>query len=82
MSLKVFTYKELRITTKNFKHKLGSGEFGSVFTGVLSDNTLVAVKRLEGSAREKKQFRVEISAVAKIQHVNLVRLWWFYVEGS
>ncbi|XP_059068827.1 G-type lectin S-receptor-like serine/threonine-protein kinase At2g19130 [Cryptomeria japonica] len=32
-SLKAFTYKELRIATENFKHKLGSGAFGSVFKG-------------------------------------------------
>ncbi|GLJ51234.1 hypothetical protein SUGI_1089970 [Cryptomeria japonica] len=81
-SLKAFTYKELRIATKNFKHKLGSGAFGSVFSGVLPDNTLVAVKKLEGSVGAEKQFRAEISTIGKIQHVNLVRLWGFCVGGS
>ncbi|XP_059068779.1 G-type lectin S-receptor-like serine/threonine-protein kinase At2g19130 [Cryptomeria japonica] len=81
-SLKSFTYKELRIATQNFKHKLGSGAFGSVFKGTLPDNTLVAVKRLEGSGQVEKQFRAEISTIGRIQHVNLVRLWGFCVEGS
>ncbi|GLJ50682.1 hypothetical protein SUGI_1079760 [Cryptomeria japonica] len=81
-SLKTFTYKELRIATQNFKHKLGSGAFGSVFKGSLPDDTLVAVKRLEGSAQGENQFRAEISTIGRIQHVNLVRLWGFCVQGS
>ncbi|XP_057836445.1 G-type lectin S-receptor-like serine/threonine-protein kinase At2g19130 [Cryptomeria japonica] len=80
--LKTFTYKELRIATENFKHELGSGAFGSVFKGTLSDSTLVAVKRLEGFARAEKQFRAEINTIGIIQHVNLVRLCGFCVEGS
>ncbi|XP_057812929.2 G-type lectin S-receptor-like serine/threonine-protein kinase At2g19130 [Cryptomeria japonica] len=81
-SLKTFTYKELRIATKNFEHRLGGGAFGSVFKGTLPDNTLLAVKRLEGSGQGEKQFRAEISTIGRIQHVNLVRLWGFCVEGS
>ncbi|GLJ51290.1 hypothetical protein SUGI_1090850 [Cryptomeria japonica] len=75
MSLKKFSYKELRIATENFKHKLGSGAFGSVFKGTLPDNTIVAVKRLEGSTQVEKQFRAEIITTGRIQHVNLIRLW-------
>ncbi|GLJ51273.1 hypothetical protein SUGI_1090560 [Cryptomeria japonica] len=82
MSLKKFSYKELRIATENFKHKLGSGAFGSVFKGTLPDNTIVAVKRLEGSTQVEKQFRAEIITTGRIQHVNLVRLWGFCVEHS
>ncbi|XP_057869085.2 G-type lectin S-receptor-like serine/threonine-protein kinase At2g19130 [Cryptomeria japonica] len=82
LSLKRFSYKELRIATDNFKHKLGSGAFGSVFKGILADNTLVAIKRLEGSVQGEKQFYAEIITVGRIQHVNLVRLWGFCVERS
>ncbi|XP_059068825.1 G-type lectin S-receptor-like serine/threonine-protein kinase At2g19130 [Cryptomeria japonica] len=82
ISLKAFTYKELGIATENFKHKLGSGAFGSVFKGTLSDKMLVAVKRLEGSTKAEKQFCAEINIIGKIQHVNLVRLYGFCVEGS
>ncbi|GLJ51341.1 hypothetical protein SUGI_1091680 [Cryptomeria japonica] len=80
--LKTFSYKELRVATGNFRHKLGSGAFGSVFKGTLPDSTLVAVKRLEGSGRQEKQFRAEISTIGSIQHVNLVKLCGFCVEGS
>ncbi|XP_057827970.1 G-type lectin S-receptor-like serine/threonine-protein kinase At2g19130 [Cryptomeria japonica] len=82
VSLKKFSYKELRIATENFKHKLGSGAFGSVFKGTLPDNTIVAVKRLEGSTQVEKQFRAEIITTGRIQHANLVRLWGFCVEHS
>ncbi|GLJ10853.1 hypothetical protein SUGI_0136630 [Cryptomeria japonica] len=81
-SLRTFTFRKLQVATKNFRHKLGSGSFGSVFKGTLPDNTLVAVKKLGGLAQAEKQFRAEISTIGKIQHVNLVRLWGFCAEGS
>ncbi|XP_059078252.1 G-type lectin S-receptor-like serine/threonine-protein kinase At2g19130 [Cryptomeria japonica] len=81
-SLTMFTYKELKIASNNFSYKLGKGAFGSVFKATLPDNTLVAVKKLEGSAQAEKQFRAEISTIGNIHHVNLVRLRGFCVEGS
>ncbi|GLJ33041.1 hypothetical protein SUGI_0665070 [Cryptomeria japonica] len=81
-SLSTFTYKEMKIATNNFAHKLGKGAFGSVFKGTLPDSTLVAVKKLEGSAQAEKQFRAEISTIGRIHHANLVRLRGFCVEGS
>ncbi|KAF0925875.1 hypothetical protein E2562_018679 [Oryza meyeriana var. granulata] len=41
--------------------KLGGGGFGSVFKGVLSDSTIIAVKRLDGARQGEKQFRAEFS---------------------
>ncbi|KAH9323923.1 hypothetical protein KI387_018562, partial [Taxus chinensis] len=80
--LRTFTYKELQIATKNFRHKLGKGAFGSVFKGTLPDNTIVAVKKLKGSGQAEKQFHAEISTIGNIQHVNLVRLRGFCTNGS
>ncbi|GLJ28327.1 hypothetical protein SUGI_0556690 [Cryptomeria japonica] len=81
-SLRAFTFRKLRVATKNFRHKLGKGSFGSVFKGTLADKTLIAVKRLEGLAGTEKQFRAEISTIGEIQHVNLVRLFGFCAEES
>ncbi|KAH9323868.1 hypothetical protein KI387_018507, partial [Taxus chinensis] len=81
-SLRMFTYKELQIATKGFSEILGRGGFGSVFKGVLPDKTPVAVKTLEGSSQGEKQFRMEVSTIGTIQHVNLVRLRGFCTEGS
>ncbi|GLJ16583.1 hypothetical protein SUGI_0283970 [Cryptomeria japonica] len=82
ISLRTFTCNELKTATNNFTHMLGKGAFGSVFKGTLPDVTLVAVKKLEGPAQSEKQFRAEISTIGNIQHLNLVRLRGFCVEGS
>ncbi|GLJ15639.1 hypothetical protein SUGI_0257260 [Cryptomeria japonica] len=79
--LRMFSYKELKIATRNFRSKLGSGVSGSVFKGSLQDGTLVAVKNMQGSRQDEKQFRAEISSLGNI-HVNLVRLRGFCAQGS
>jgi hypothetical protein len=43
-STKVFTIKEIKTATNNFKDLIGQGAFGSVYLGKLSDGKLVAVK--------------------------------------
>ena len=52
-----FRYNDLQRATKNFTDNLGGGSFGSVFKGVLTDSTAVAVKRLDGAYQGEKQFR-------------------------
>ncbi|BAT13150.1 G-type lectin S-receptor-like serine/threonine-protein kinase At2g19130 [Oryza sativa Japonica Group] len=49
-----FRYTDLSHATKIFSEKLGSGGFGSVFKGVLSDSTTIAVKRLDGLHQGEK----------------------------
>jgi hypothetical protein len=41
---KVFSYKEIKGATNNFKEVIGRGSFGSVYLGKLPDGKLVAVK--------------------------------------
>ncbi|XP_058071230.1 G-type lectin S-receptor-like serine/threonine-protein kinase At2g19130 [Magnolia sinica] len=79
-SLIAFNYKSLLIATKNFSEKLGCGGFGSVFKGTLTDLTIVAVKKLEGLQQGEKQFRMEVSTIGMIQHVNLIHLRGFCSE--
>ncbi|GKC82642.1 G-type lectin S-receptor-like serine/threonine-protein kinase [Tanacetum coccineum] len=81
-TLIAFAYRDLQIATKNFSEKLGGGGFGSVFKGVLSDSTIVAVKKLESVSQGEKQFRSEVSTIGNIQHVNLVRFRGFCAEGN
>ncbi|XP_059078239.1 G-type lectin S-receptor-like serine/threonine-protein kinase At2g19130 [Cryptomeria japonica] len=73
---------ELKIVTRNFSSKVGSGGFGTVFKGHLIDCTLVAVKKMDGSRQDEKQFRAEISSLGNIHHANLVRLRGFCAGGS
>lgn len=75
-----FRYKELEEATDNFRALLGKGASASVFKGILSEGTSVAVKRIDSSGADKRQdrgereFRSEVAAIASVQHVNLVRL--------
>ncbi|XBI03078.1 hypothetical protein VPH35_131543 [Triticum aestivum] len=89
-SLAVYSYGDLRAATKDFSERLGRGSFGSVYRGVLKrhkgDNSIrvqVAVKKLESLGRQgDKQFRMEVSTLGCIQHVNLVRLLGFCSSGD
>ncbi|KAL6221208.1 hypothetical protein ACLB2K_008960 [Fragaria x ananassa] len=69
-----FRYNELEEATDNFKALLGQGASAKVFKGILSDGTPVAVKRLDVEERGDREFKSEVSAIASLQHVNLVRL--------
>uniref|UniRef100_A0A0D9XB99 Receptor-like serine/threonine-protein kinase n=1 Tax=Leersia perrieri TaxID=77586 RepID=A0A0D9XB99_9ORYZ len=80
--LVAFRYTDLGQATKNFSEKLGGGGFGSVFKGVLSDQTAIAVKRLDGARQGEKQFRAEVSSLGLIQHINLVKLIGFCCQGD
>ncbi|KAL5572900.1 hypothetical protein UlMin_022497 [Ulmus minor] len=82
LSLRVFSYKELHQVTRGFSEKIGHGGFGTVFQGMLSDSTIVAVKRLERPSSGEKEFRAEVCTMGNIQHVNLVRLRGFCSENA
>ncbi|KAF8034441.1 hypothetical protein BT93_C0677 [Corymbia citriodora subsp. variegata] len=69
-----FRYKEIEEATDGFQALVGRGASASVFKGILSDGTAVAVKRIDGQERGEREFRSEVSAIASVQHVNLVRL--------
>ncbi|KAI9385150.1 hypothetical protein POPTR_011G027900v4 [Populus trichocarpa] len=75
----------IRAATDNFSvsNKLGQGGFGSVYKGILSDGSEVAVKRLSRSSEQgEKEFKNEVLLIMKLQHKNLIRLLGFCVEGE
>lgn len=53
------------------------GSPASVFKGILNDKTSVTVKRIYGEERGEREFRSEVSAISSVQHVNLVRLFYY-----
>ncbi|PKU71735.1 G-type lectin S-receptor-like serine/threonine-protein kinase SD2-5 [Dendrobium catenatum] len=79
-----FSFKDLKIATENFGHKLGQGGFGSVFEGKLADDTKVAVKRLEDGiiGQGRKEFLAEVETICNLHHINVVRLIGFCAKKS
>ncbi|KAF3340808.1 receptor-like protein kinase [Carex littledalei] len=69
-----FTIKELETATENFQTPIGEGGSGAVFKGTLEDGSIVAVKRIKGHASGEAEFRTEITIIASLQHISLVRL--------
>ncbi|KAL6278344.1 hypothetical protein ACE6H2_021945 [Prunus campanulata] len=75
--VKAFTFKEMTLATRNFDSstQLGRGGYGKVYRGILSDDTVVAIKRAEqGSLQGEKEFLTEIELLSRLHHRNLVSL--------
>ncbi|XP_058750413.1 probable LRR receptor-like serine/threonine-protein kinase At1g06840 [Vicia villosa] len=75
--VRAFTYGELSSATSNFSSsaQVGQGGYGKVYKGIISDGTVVAIKRAqEGSLQGEKEFLTEISLLSRLHHRNLVSL--------
>ncbi|XLT39151.1 hypothetical protein HN873_070443, partial [Arachis hypogaea] len=57
MSIK-YSYREIKMMTKNFKKKLSKGGFDSVYKGKIQNGSLVAIKMLDTSKSNEKYFIV------------------------
>ncbi|TYI67528.1 hypothetical protein E1A91_D08G024300v1 [Gossypium mustelinum] len=78
-----FEYEELATATDNFTTQIGSGGFGTVYRGVLPDESVVAVKRITNLGVEgKKDCCTEIAIIGNIHHINLVKLKGFCFQGK
>ncbi|KAJ4794281.1 Serine/threonine-protein kinase [Rhynchospora pubera] len=76
-----YTYKELMKATKNFNDELGRGGSGVVYKGIVDDERLVAVKKLNDVTQGEEEFQAELSVISRINHMNLVRVCGFCSEG-
>ncbi|KAM0950156.1 putative protein kinase RLK-Pelle-CrRLK1L-1 family [Dioscorea sansibarensis] len=66
---------DIKLATNDFDEAfvIGHGGFGKVYKGVLSDGTMVAVKRAMGRSRQgHPEFVNEINLLSKIRHRHLV----------
>ncbi|XP_014506200.1 probable serine/threonine-protein kinase PIX13 [Vigna radiata var. radiata] len=85
--LKVFSFKELKSATRNFKsnRSVGKGRFGLVYKGWLDEKTLTPVKPGSGVGVAIKMFKTketrgfllwqfEINVLGRLSHPNVVRL--------
>ncbi|XP_002980244.2 wall-associated receptor kinase 3 [Selaginella moellendorffii] len=72
-----FSFDELSRATQNFKAELmlGTGSFGTVFQGVLDDDTPVAIKKANSTTGPRiQQFLNEVTILSQVNHRNLVKL--------
>ncbi|KAJ9540289.1 hypothetical protein OSB04_026795 [Centaurea solstitialis] len=81
-SAQCFTLSDIRLATKNFEKKVGSGGFGTVYYGKLNDGKEIAVKVLgsNNTHQGKKEFANEVTLLSRIHHRNLVKFYGFCQE--
>ncbi|KAG5543495.1 hypothetical protein RHGRI_016280 [Rhododendron griersonianum] len=80
-----YTLRELEESTNGFcdENVIGEGGYGIVYSGVLRDSTRVAVKNLlNNRGQAEKEFKVEVEAIGRVRHKNLVRLLGYCAEGA
>ncbi|XP_010251789.1 PREDICTED: protein kinase 2B, chloroplastic-like [Nelumbo nucifera] len=95
VTLKSFTFNDLKTATKNFRTDslLGEGGFGCVFKGWIDENTLaptkpgtgivVAIKKLKmESFQGHKEWLAEVNYLGQLRHENMVKLIGYCTESE
>lgn len=80
-----YTLRELEAATNGLceENVIGEGGYGIVYSGILADGTRVAVKNLlNNRGQAEREFKVEVEAIGRVRHKNLVRLLGYCVEGA
>lgn len=84
-NLRIFTFLELKVATRNFRSDtvLGEGGFGKVFKGWLEERTpskigsgtVIAVKKLNSESLQGfEEWQSEVNFLGRLSHPNLVKL--------
>lgn len=80
-----YTLRELEASTNDFapENVVGEGGYGIVYHGLLEDKTHIAVKNLlNNRGQAEREFKVEVEAIGRVRHKNLVRLLGYCAEGA
>ncbi|KAF8020089.1 hypothetical protein BT93_G0709 [Corymbia citriodora subsp. variegata] len=77
-----YSYSDIKKITRNFKHKLGEGGYGSVYKGILRSGNEVAVKVLNKPKSNSQDFISKVGTIGRIHHVNVVQLVGFCFDNS
>ncbi|XP_060187836.1 probable serine/threonine-protein kinase PBL17 [Lycium barbarum] len=88
--LDIFTYEEMKLSTKHFRPDkvLGEGGFGIVYKGVIDENvrpgyktTYVAIKELDPEGLQgDREWLAEVNYLGQLKHPNLVKLIGYCCE--
>ena len=72
-----FSYTEILNITDNFKTIIGEGGFGTVYFGILQDQTQVAVKRLSPSSMQGyKEFKSEVRHCIQVRKQHIFNFYF------
>lgn len=80
-----YPYKEIEKATNFFseEQKLGTGAYGTVYSGKLHDNEYVAIKKIKyRDTNSVDRVMNEIKLLSSVSHPNLVRLLGCCIEGG
>jgi len=77
-----FTYSELKLATKGFSEEIGKGAGGTVYKGFLSNNRVVAIKRLHQVNQGENEFLAEVTLIRRLNHMNLIDMMGYCAEGK
>ncbi|CBI20123.3 unnamed protein product, partial [Vitis vinifera] len=81
----LFTLRQIKAATNNLDaaNKIGEVGFGSIYKGLLSDGTVIAVKQLSSKSKQgNREFVNEIGMISALQHPHLVKLYGCCIEGN
>ncbi|KAI9118581.1 hypothetical protein K1719_010913 [Acacia pycnantha] len=76
-----YNYSELKEATKGFSEEIGRGAGGIVYKGVLTDQRVAAIKRLNEASQDQSEFLAEVNIIGRLNHMNLIDMWGYCVEG-
>ncbi|MED6223817.1 hypothetical protein PIB30_077833 [Stylosanthes scabra] len=82
LTLKRYSYKEVKEMTNSFHKKLGEGGYGIVYKANLADGQQVAVKILKESKGSVEEFIDEVFIISRTSHVSIVSLLGFCYEKN
>ncbi|XP_010447069.1 PREDICTED: probable receptor-like serine/threonine-protein kinase At4g34500 [Camelina sativa] len=79
-----YSLKDLEIATRGFSDEnvIGEGGYGVVYRADFSDGSVAAVKNLlNNKGQAEKEFKVEVEAIGKVRHKNLVGLMGYCADS-